>query len=245
MVNSRYCYAQVQVSFVTIDYIDWIHISVRVWRPQRKILNTAFNLKILQSFIPIFCEKVQHLVRNLREKEDEDAFDITPMVHACALEMVCGELAICSFFQSMEILSFFFNVEFIPATTLGADIEAQNGKNAEYVEAIGKWVQLEFEPFGGFPYSLMRTFYVSVTWQRLRNGCSISSITLNLFSNDRNCTNNIEKMSKNRSDCPIRWVFQKKKKTVVHTFAMTSPFPFKGNWRAKTGLFPRKSNGNQ
>lgn len=62
------------------------------------------------------------------------------MIHACALEMVCGELAACLLFliHSPEIPIFCLNVEFIPATTLGADIEAQNGKNAEYVEAIGK-----------------------------------------------------------------------------------------------------------
>lgn len=62
--------------------------------------------------MPIFCDKVKYLVRNLGEKVDDDYFDITPMVHACTLEMVC-------------------------ATTLGANIEAQNGKNADYVEALG------------------------------------------------------------------------------------------------------------
>lgn len=55
------------------------------------MLNTAFNLKILQSFIPVFYEKVKYLVRNLEAREGEQPFDITPMVHACALEMVCGK----------------------------------------------------------------------------------------------------------------------------------------------------------
>lgn len=64
---------------------------MKIWKPHRKILNTTFNLKILQSFVPIFCEKVKHLVRNLGDKINEDYFDITPMVHTCALEMVCGE----------------------------------------------------------------------------------------------------------------------------------------------------------
>lgn len=62
----------------------------KVWRSHRKVLNTTFNLKILQSFIPIFCKKVQYLVRNLESKVNDDYFDITAMLHACSLEMICG-----------------------------------------------------------------------------------------------------------------------------------------------------------
>lgn len=73
----------------TVNY-KFPFFLARVWRSHRKVLNTTFNLKILQSFIPIFCEKVQYLVRNLESKVNDDYFDITPMLHACSLEMVCG-----------------------------------------------------------------------------------------------------------------------------------------------------------
>lgn len=71
----------------------------KVWRSHRKVLNTTFNLKILQSFIPIFCEKVKFLVRNLESKVDDDYFDITPMLHACSLEMVCGKKSVFFLFH--------------------------------------------------------------------------------------------------------------------------------------------------
>lgn len=65
--------------------------AVSVWKPHRKILSGAFNLKILQSFVPIFNSKVKYLVRNMGEKVGQDYFDITPMMHACTLDMICGE----------------------------------------------------------------------------------------------------------------------------------------------------------
>lgn len=76
-----------------MDFVPFCNdFSVKIWKPHRKILNTTFNMKILQSFVPIFCEKVKYLVRNLGDKVDSDYFDITSMVHTCALEMVCGKL---------------------------------------------------------------------------------------------------------------------------------------------------------
>lgn len=72
-------------------YINIFFSIVHIWRSHRKVLNTTFNLKILQSFIPIFNEKVKCLVCNLEDKLNDDYFDITPMLHACSLEMVCGK----------------------------------------------------------------------------------------------------------------------------------------------------------
>lgn len=65
--------------------------TAHIWRPQRKILNTAFNLKILQSFIPIFNGKVKCLVRNMDKMVGQEAFDVSHIMHACTLDMVCCE----------------------------------------------------------------------------------------------------------------------------------------------------------
>lgn len=73
---------------------NWFSFQVRIWKPQRKILNTAFNIRILQSFIPIFNAKVAYLVRNIGEKLDDDAFDISELIFACTLDMVCCEYSI-------------------------------------------------------------------------------------------------------------------------------------------------------
>lgn len=62
-----------------------------IWSPQRKVLNKAFNLKILESFIPIFNEKVKYLIRNLGKQVQRDDFEITPLIYHCTLDMVCGK----------------------------------------------------------------------------------------------------------------------------------------------------------
>lgn len=117
------------------------HILVRIWKPQRKILNTAFNIRILQSFIPIFNAKVRYLVRNIGEKVGEDAFDISELMFACTLDMVC-----CEYPTPIQYTQFIFKWHIISisastaATSMGADIDVQNGKNCDYVEALQKYL---------------------------------------------------------------------------------------------------------
>lgn len=72
-----------------LQQINLFILLVRIWKPQRKILNTAFNIRILQSFIPIFNAKVTYLVRNIGERVGKDAFDISELMFACTLDMVC------------------------------------------------------------------------------------------------------------------------------------------------------------
>lgn len=69
------------------------------------MINPAFNIKILQSFIAIFSAKADILLENLNKKikqpiyddakdESEGAdsfFDILPYINACSLDMVSGE----------------------------------------------------------------------------------------------------------------------------------------------------------
>lgn len=64
------------------------------WKPVRKSLNAAFNMKVLQSFVPIFHEKSIVLSEKLARNINGMPFDISDYMYACALDMVCCEYAI-------------------------------------------------------------------------------------------------------------------------------------------------------
>lgn len=68
-----------------------IVIDASVWKPIRKLLNPSFNMKILQSFVSIFNEKTNVMLEKLDKEVDQNAFDISPYMFACTLDMVCGK----------------------------------------------------------------------------------------------------------------------------------------------------------
>lgn len=81
-------------SFLIVLLI-FLYISFDVagafWKPIRKLLNPTFNLKILQSFVPIFNDKTNIMLENLDKEAGNPNFDLSKYMHACTLDMVCGE----------------------------------------------------------------------------------------------------------------------------------------------------------
>jgi cytochrome P450 len=61
-----------------------------VWQVHRKIINPAFNLKILQSFFPIFVSKTKDMIASLSEKVDGKEFDLLVETMQCTLISVYG-----------------------------------------------------------------------------------------------------------------------------------------------------------
>ncbi|KFB42969.1 AGAP002205-PA-like protein [Anopheles sinensis] len=87
-----------------------------VWKSQRKVLNSAFNVRILNSFIPIFVEYSRLMSENLSKiiPDGGQSMYIYPFISKCTLEMVC-------------------------ATTIGCDLLEQPGKE-EIVKCIERYV---------------------------------------------------------------------------------------------------------
>lgn len=57
----------------------------------RKLMNPMFNLKTLQSFLPIFNEKTKNFVKDLESKIGNAAFDVMPYAKTCTLDEICCE----------------------------------------------------------------------------------------------------------------------------------------------------------
>ncbi len=78
-------------------------ISARydVWKIHRRSLNYSFNLKILQTFIPIFIENAQKLVNDLATNVSKrKEFDMLAYTSSTALNMIC-----CKKLKIYKILS--------------------------------------------------------------------------------------------------------------------------------------------
>ncbi|XP_055540775.1 cytochrome P450 4c21-like isoform X1 [Wyeomyia smithii] len=91
------------------DFVGFEHgvfsAKYDLWKGQRKALNPTFNLRILNSFVPIFVTCCQKLVGEMHQVKEGDTIDMFKYTSKCALEMVCG-------------------------TTLGSDVLNRDGKDA-------------------------------------------------------------------------------------------------------------------
>ncbi|XP_031639345.1 cytochrome P450 4C1-like [Contarinia nasturtii] len=85
--------------------------SSAIWKPIRKLMNPSFNLKILQSFFPIFNEKTKILVENIERELGKPHFDINKYTSACTLDLVSK-------------------------TTMGYDVNVQRNQNHDFLQGI-------------------------------------------------------------------------------------------------------------
>ncbi|ETN66421.1 cytochrome P450 [Anopheles darlingi] len=64
-----------------------------VWKVHRKILNSTFNARILESFVPIFNDSSRRLIGRLdhyaQPGTDQGPCNILEYISACTLEMIC------------------------------------------------------------------------------------------------------------------------------------------------------------
>lgn len=68
-----------------------ITANVKYWRPHRKVLNDAFSLKALQSYIGTFCESSDQFVKELEDFLDGGTFDVLQYSTKCTLDSICGK----------------------------------------------------------------------------------------------------------------------------------------------------------
>uniref|UniRef100_A0A1W7R8Y7 Putative cytochrome p450 cyp3/cyp5/cyp6/cyp9 subfamily n=1 Tax=Aedes albopictus TaxID=7160 RepID=A0A1W7R8Y7_AEDAL len=60
------------------------------WKGQRKALNPAFNIKILESFVPIFCNATKNMLQRLDAIPAGETINIMEYLSRCTLEMTCA-----------------------------------------------------------------------------------------------------------------------------------------------------------
>ncbi|XP_035228284.1 cytochrome P450 4C1-like [Stegodyphus dumicola] len=112
---------------------------------RRKLLQPAFHSRILENFIPTFNEHSLVLVSKLKTTVNKPWIDITPMMTACALDILCQ-------------------------TVMGIRINAQEGNKAavEYTEAAEEIMDLFVHRIVRPWFSSDFVFFSSSAGQRFR-----------------------------------------------------------------------------
>lgn len=65
-----------------------LHGTLDGWKRHRRILNPAFNIQMLKSFVPTFDEKSRKLVKSFQSLCDKEHFDVFPHNSAFFLETI-------------------------------------------------------------------------------------------------------------------------------------------------------------
>lgn len=58
----------------------------------RKLLNPAFSFKVLQTFLPIFNERIKNMVQGFDSEVGNASFDVLPYASLSTLDSICCEL---------------------------------------------------------------------------------------------------------------------------------------------------------
>lgn len=100
------------------------------WRNRRKLLTPAFHFRILENFQDIFNEQSNILIKKIKEKKENEIFDISEIIPLCTLDII-GDSA------------------------MGVNINAQNQSDNDYVEAVNyitsSTIQWFAKPWYWFP----------------------------------------------------------------------------------------------
>lgn len=86
VLNSNKCLSRPEVYRLIGVQKGLVVASGSLWKSHRKLLEPSFNLKTLQSFFPIFHEKSQNLIRELKKRVGSEEFDCFRPISACTLE---------------------------------------------------------------------------------------------------------------------------------------------------------------
>ncbi|XP_022176867.1 cytochrome P450 4C1-like [Myzus persicae] len=115
------------------------------WRVHRRMITPAFNFKLLKQFFPVFNEKTEILIRNVKKELNETrAFDLWDYIAPASLDTICH-------------------------TTMGYNLDTQSNNNeCEFAEALEITSELDsiraFKPWL-YP-EIMFSMYLKLTGQK-------------------------------------------------------------------------------
>lgn len=60
------------------------------WKTSRKMLNPAFSVPLLQTYVYSFENSVRVLIEKLKSEVGNSGFNVLPYLSLCSLDIICG-----------------------------------------------------------------------------------------------------------------------------------------------------------
>lgn len=104
-ISEKYIKVIKSIKFILFRFFGWgsglVTADANTWKVHRKLLNSAFTLKSLQNFIPIFHEGSQEFVRHIGHNLGKGEFNLLEYAVKATLDSICGEF--CFYFYKVRI----------------------------------------------------------------------------------------------------------------------------------------------
>lgn len=75
-----------------IFYYTYKKFIDKIWRNHRKLIQSTFNVKILQTFLAVFQRNSILLTKTIENKLNGPEFEISPHIEFIAFSNICGNL---------------------------------------------------------------------------------------------------------------------------------------------------------
>ncbi|XP_054262081.1 cytochrome P450 4C1-like [Macrosteles quadrilineatus] len=92
---------------------------VEKWKRNRRAITPAFNMRLLEQFIPVFNDQNRVLVEKMSKMVDLGMFDVWDFVSPATLDIICQ-------------------------TAMGVDVKAQDDPNSDFARALPRASELDY-----------------------------------------------------------------------------------------------------
>ncbi|CAH1641553.1 unnamed protein product [Spodoptera littoralis] len=144
----------------------YLIISVPTWKIHRKLLNPAFNQKVLDTFVNVMNVEAQNLVSQLKPVAGQGPINVKEFLIKYILRSVCSKYIVYNMFLADNYVQHIIAIISNYRTSLGLEAKDQDMIGKEYAQAIDEIVTIAVNR--GLNVALHPSFVYNITPMRKR-----------------------------------------------------------------------------